>query len=351
MPLANTGQFGRRHFLEAAGIAGVAGLTAGCVANLGSGGGTTDLSIAIPHYGFNWDTSMPFIVGQDQGFFGDEGLSLSKVEVGGGGKNVRAVLSGDAQIALGTGTFAIMSAYRQGSGIRMIANQVDAATDFFWVAKDGSKYQSKDDLKGASGLKIGFSSPGSSTNMVALGAIDALDMDAEAVAVGGPPDSITAVKTGEVDLGWVTAEFLFDPEKAKGVHEVFLGKEIKPFDSLTVRGNLAQQSWLADNGDVARSYLAARKKTMDWAYDNLDQAASIMGEKFDVANAQTIVEEMIDAGAYARDDLRMDSIKHMDTANRLAVENGFLDSKLSQSEVNEMIDTSYLPGADGDSFS
>lgn len=333
---------GRRQFLKAAGSAALLGSTAGCVASL-RGGGTTDLSIAIPHYGFNWDTSSPFVVGQEKGFFEEEGVSLSKIEVGGGGKNVRAVVAGDADIALGTGVFAIMSAYRRGTGIRMIANQVSAATDFFWVSKEGSEYQSKSDLKGSSGVKIGFSSPGSSTHMTTLGAIDALDMDAEPVAVGGPPDSIAAVKTGEVDLGWVTTEFLFDPEKAQGVNRVFHGADIPPFDNLTVRGNLAQDSWLQNNGDAAKSYLTARKKTLDWIYNNLEEAATILGDEMDVHNAPQIIQDSIDAGAYAREHLRMDKITNLSTAMDLGVKYDYLDSKLSQDELDEMVDTSYLP--------
>ncbi|MFB6096024.1 MAG: ABC transporter substrate-binding protein [Haloferacaceae archaeon] len=333
---------GRRRFLKTTGSAVLVGSTAGCVSNL-RGGGTTDLSIAIPHYGFNWDTSSPFVVGQEKGFFEEEGVSLSKIEVGGGGKNVRAVVAGDADIALGTGLFAIMSAYRRGTGIRMIANQVSAATDFFWVSKEGSEYQSKSDVEGASGLSIGYSSPGSSTNMTALGAIDALNMDAEAVAVGGPPDSIAAVKTGEVDLSWVTAEFLFDPKKAQGVNNVFHGADIPPFDSMTVRGNLAQASWLENNGDDARSYLKARKRTLDWIYNNVEEAANILGDEMDVANAPKIIQDSLNAGAYAREHLRMDDITNLPTAMDLGVKYDYLDSKLSQDELDKMVDTSYLP--------
>lgn len=346
-----TGHSGRRHFLKAAGAATITGLTAGCVASL-QGGGTTNLTIAIPHYGFNWDTSMPFVVGQDQGFFEEEGLSLSKVEVGGGGKNVRAVVAGDAQIALGTGTFAIMSAYKQGTGIRMIANQVAAATDLIWIAKEGSEFQELEDLRGASGVKVGFSSPGSSTNMVALGAIEHLNLqDSEAVAIGGMGDSLAAVRTDEVDVGHMIPEIMFDEERSEGLQIVFHGKNIPPFGDLTIRANLAEASWLENNGDAVESYLRARQQTMEWAYDNISEAAQILGEQFDVSNAQKIVEAFNEFGAYAREDLRMDRIANIGTVNDLAVQHGFLDNKLSQSEVNEMIDTTYLPSTDGDTFS
>lgn len=343
MPRDNGAHSKRRGFLKAAGAATIAGLSAGCVTSL-RGGGTANLTIAIPHFGFNWDTSMPFIVGQEQGFFEEEGVSLSKVEVGGGGKNVRAVVAGDAQIALGTGTFAIMSAFKQGTGIRMVANQVAAATDLFWVSPEGSEYDSKEAIQGSTGLSLGFSSPGSSTNMVAAGAIEALNLqDSEAVAVGGPPDSIAAVKTNEVDLSWITPEWLFDPSRATGVQIGFHGRNISPFDNLTIRANLAESSWLEENGDAARSYFRARARTMDWAYENTTEAANIMGERFDIDTAQTIVEEMLKLDAYAEADLQMNNISNMDTVNELAVQNDFLDSKLTQEEMDEMIDTSYLP--------
>lgn len=334
----------RRRFLASSAATSV-GLAAGCM-----GGGTKQVTIGIPHYGFNWDTSMPYVVGNEKGFFDEEGVKTSKLEVGGGGKNVRAVVAGDANIALGTGVFALFAAHRKGTGIRIPSNEINAASDLFWVAKSGSKYKSLEDLKGES-AKIGFSSPGSSTNMVALGAINHGNLDnAKAVAVGGPPDSLTALKTDEIDVGWLTAEFVFDPAIRKDVQMVFKGMNIPPFGATTIRANVATDKWLSNNSKAAKSYFRARQKTIDWAYSNKEKAAEIMASKFDKKNGKEIFTKALEAGAYGKEHLQMNAFKGLDTANQLAVKHGFLDNKLPQKELNKLIDTSYLPGTDGDTF-
>lgn len=336
---------GRRSVLKGLG-AGIVGTSlAGCSGDNGDGGvtdsqGLEETGVVIPQYGL-WDTTIPFLVGQDQGFYEDEGLEISRVDAEGGGGNVRTVVAGDAEIGLATGIAGLFAAYREGTNVRIVSNEMNQSSDLFWYGlADQIDYEGLDDIQGAT---IGFSSPGSSTNMVALRAIDGVD-GAEAISVGGPPDSNAAVEGGEVDLGWSVPPFFLDGVESGDYEIVFRGDEVEPFGSLSIRANFVAGSLLEDNPEKAEAYFTARKRALDWAYDNLDAAVELWGNEIDNDNydlLRTAVED-----GYPQEALQPDDFKGLDAANEIAVEFDFIDDPLTDDELDELIDTNPI-GGDG----
>lgn len=334
----------RRRFIQGIG-AGVAGVgLAGCI-GMGGGGGPTEVGVVVPHYGL-WDTTIGFLAGQEQGFFEDEGLKVKKIDVSGGGGNVRTVVSGDADIGLATGIPALFAAYREGTNVRIVSNQINRASDMFWYSKAGSGYENLKDLNGA---KLGFSSPGSSTNMVALKAIEQAGLsDAKAVSVGGPPDANAAVKSGEIDAAWSVPPFFLESINSGDMQMVFRGNEIKPFDSLSIRTNFVGNGVLENDPEKVKSYFAASQNAMDWAYNNLDEAVKIWGEAIDNDNHDLLKQAV--TNGYPKEALDLNAIKGLSDANQIAVDFDFIDDTLSQEEMNELVDTSPLPSTDGDTY-
>lgn len=333
----------RRRFLQ--GIGGAAGIgLAGCVGT-GGGGGPMEVGVVVPHYGL-WDTTIAFLVGQEQGFFEDEGLEVSKIDVSGGGSNVRTVVSGDADIGLATGITSLFAAYREGTNVRIVSNEINKASDLFWYSKQGSGYKKLEDCTDA---KLGFSSPGSSTNMVALKAIEHGNLSgAEAVSVGGPPDANAALKSGEIDLAWSVPPFFLDSISNGDMQMVFRGDEIPPFDDMSIRVNFVGNNVLQNEPEKASKYFAAHEKAMNWAYDNLDEAAKIWGDAID--NDDTALLKQAVENGYPKEALDPSGITGLSAANDIAVEFDFIDNKLSQDELNELIDTSPIPSTDGDTY-
>lgn len=344
MPRTTGSDTSRRRFLKGTG-AGVVGIgLAGCV-GMDGGGGPTEVGVVVPHYGL-WDTTVGFLAGQEQGFFEDEGLKVKKIDVSGGGGNVRTVVSGDADIGLATGITALFAAYREGTNVRIVSNQINRASDLFWYAKAGSGYKELKDLTDA---KLGFSSPGSSTNMVALKAIEQANLsDAEAVSVGGPPDANAALKSGEIDAAWSVPPFFLKSINNGDNQMVFRGDEIKPFDSLSIRANFVGNNVLENEPEKVKSYFTAHKKAMDWAYNNLNEAVKIWGKAIDNDNYD-LLKQAVENG-YPKEALHLNAIKGLSDANQIAVDFDFIDDKLSQDEMNELIDTSPLPSTDGDTY-
>lgn len=338
----------RRRFLKTVGAGALATSFAGCSGDGGSGGGGSggstgdgeleETGVVVPQFGL-WDTTIPFLVGQDQGFFEDEGLSVSRIDAEGGGGNVRTVVAGDAQIGLATGIAGLFAAYREGTNVRIVSNEINQSSDLFWYGlADEIDYDGPEDIQGAS---VGFSSPGSSTNMVALTAANAVD-GAEAISVGGPPDANAAVEGGEVDLGWSVPPFFLEGV-ANGDYEiVFRGNDIDPFGALSIRVNFVAGSLLENNPEKARSYFRAHEKALNWAYDNLDSALGIWGDTIDNDNTDLLRSAVEDG--YPREALQLDAFKGLDAANQVAVDFDFIDNKLSEDELDEVINTDPIGG-------
>jgi NitT/TauT family transport system substrate-binding protein len=258
--------------LKTLGAGAVATGLAGCVGgDGGDGGGLETTGVVIPQFGL-WDTTGPWLVGRDQGFFEEEGLDVERIDAEGGGGNVRTVVAGDAQIGMATGIAGLMAAYREDTNVTIVSNEINQSSDLFWYGLAGET--EAEGVEAVVGLSLGFSSPGSSTNMVSLTAAERYG--GEAVSIGGPPDANAAVEGGEVDLAWSAGQFFSD-----GVQ----------------------------SGD----------------YDFL----------------RSVIEE-----SYPQEAMDLTAFQGIEDANQVAVDFDFIDEKLSQEELNELIDTTPVTGSD-----
>lgn len=326
----------RRQVLKGLGAGAVATGLAGCL----GGDELETTGVVVPQYGL-WDTTVPWLVGQDQGFFEDEGLEVERIDAEGGGGNVRTVVAGDAQIGMATGIAGLFAAYREDTNVKIVSNQINQSSDLFWYGLgDETDYEGLEDIEGAT---LGFSSPGSSTNMVALTAAERYG--GEAVSVGGPPDANAAVEGGEVDLAWSAGHFFFEGVQEGDYDLVFRGNDVDPFGDLSIRVNFVDGSLLEDNPETAESYFAAQERAIEWAYDNFEETIELWGEEIDNDNYDLLgsaVEE-----AYPEEALALANFQGIEEANQVAVDFDFIDDPLSEDELDELIDTSPIPGGNG----
>lgn len=326
----------RRQVLKGLGAGAVATGLAGCL----GGDDLETTGVVVPQYGL-WDTTVPWLVGQDQGFFEDEGLEVERIDAEGGGGNVRTVVAGDAQIGMATGIAGLFAAYREDTNVKIVSNQINQSSDLFWYGlADETDYEGLEDIEGAT---LGFSSPGSSTNMVALTAAERYG--GEAVSVGGPPDANAAVEGGEVDLAWSAGHFFFEGVQAGDYNLVFRGNDVDPFGDLSIRVNFVDGSLLEDNPETAESYFAAQERAIEWAYDNFEETIELWGDEIDNDNHDLLgsaVEE-----AYPEEAMALADFQGIEEANQVAVDFDFIDDPLSEDELDELIDTSPIPGGNG----
>jgi NitT/TauT family transport system substrate-binding protein len=141
---------------------------------------------------------LPVAVADALGYFGEEGIDLQPIPVGGGGESVRAFVA-DRNAVLGSvGFLAALPAIEQGEGFRIFGQLSQQQDTWIAVAADGPM-AAPHDLKGR---KLGVTRPGSSLEAVAQNFLQAEGMasgDVELVYLGSVPDLIVALEEGVVD--------------------------------------------------------------------------------------------------------------------------------------------------------
>ncbi|MDO8691495.1 MAG: ABC transporter substrate-binding protein [Dehalococcoidia bacterium] len=213
-----------------------------------------------------------FHIGEAKGFFAEEGVKNILTEFQGGSDVVRGLTDGGMHWPIPAVSPSV-SAFMQGAPIRIIAGQWAAASTIAYAVKPDSPYKSIQDLKGK---KIGYSRPASLSQFFALKAIRAAGLnekDFNLVAVGGAPESRTALMTGVVDASWQVDSTAVQGTLDNSLRVLFWAHElVKDWQETVVA---ARPDFIKENSDVLKRFLRAYQKTMDWETNNLDEAAKI----------------------------------------------------------------------------
>src|SRR5258708_25974927 len=163
------------------------------------------LELAVGQRGL-WDTSISD-VGQRAGIFKKHGLTLEILYTQGAGETQQAVISGSVEIGVGVGVMGVLSAYSKGAPVRIIGAEITGAGDLYWYVKADSPIKTLNDTNGKS---IAYSTNRSSTHGVVTAFIKHYRVSANATATGGPPATLTAVMSGQVDVAWAAPPFGLD---------------------------------------------------------------------------------------------------------------------------------------------
>ena len=229
---------------------------------LGSAASAQDtLKLAIGQRG-NWDTSVSEI-GQRAGIFKKHGLVLDIVYTQGAGETQQAVISGSVDLGIAAGVMGVLSAYSKGAPVRIISAETTGAKDLYWYVKADSPIKS---LKDTDGKTLAYSTNGSSTHGIVTAFMKQYDLKAKPTAMGGPAANLTAVMSGQVDVGWAAPPFGLDQLDRGDIRIVATGSDADVFRGQTVRLNIANASYLAAKKDVVNRYMKAYRETVDAMY-------------------------------------------------------------------------------------
>jgi NitT/TauT family transport system substrate-binding protein len=175
------------------------------LATAGMASAQDKVKLAIGQRG-NWDTSVSE-VGQLAGIFKKHVLELEIVYTNGSGETQQAVISGSVNIGIAGGIMGALSAYSKGAPVRIISAETTGAGDLYWYVKADSPIKS---LKDTEGKTLAYSTNGSSTHGIVRAFMKQYDLKAKPTAVGGPSANLTAVMSGQIDVGWAAPPFGLD---------------------------------------------------------------------------------------------------------------------------------------------
>ena len=300
----------------------------------------TKIIVVVPHR-ILFTVALPVYIAQEKGFYRENNLDVDAVFTRGGGENVQAVVSGDAQIGLGTGTLAVIAAIVKKAPIKIAAAEI-TGMDAFWYVQGNSQMRKLEDL---AGKKVAYSRPGSSSHMAVLAIADQLKAKglkpAEPVSLGGIPEVYTAVRTGQADAGWSVAPFQLDLVEKGDLRVVIKGDEINAMKEITPRVHFLNNEFAAKNPDAVRGFFKAQQRAIDYMFEHKEETAKIWIRRAEMKYPEAAVLKTWDY--YNRAAMTLKPIRGIQATIDDGLRNKFLTQPLTKAEMSSLIDLSYLP--------
>ncbi|MDR3524258.1 MAG: ABC transporter substrate-binding protein [Acetobacteraceae bacterium] len=239
-------------------------------------------TITVTHWGDSF-YGAPYAVAMAKGFFKDKGVDVTGVLTSqGGGTSVRNTLAGDlpfGEVALS----AAIEAINNGVPLKIIGGGVQTVADILWVAKKGSDLHS---IKDIVNHKVGFTAPGSVTNMLILMAMKENGIDSSKVKLvpaGGVGANTTAVLNGAVDTA-MSGEPVWTENMDK-LQPVFWTKDVmSPAMMQTV--TVTTDDYAKSNAATLKALIAGRRMGVEYIEAHPDESAEIVAKAYSSANVE-----------------------------------------------------------------
>jgi NitT/TauT family transport system substrate-binding protein len=278
----------------------------------------------------NWENQAPTL-GQDAGIFKKHGLVLENVGSQGAGETLQAVISGSADIGAGVGAAGAMRAFSKGAPVRILAPMFTGTGDLYWYVKSDSKIKSLKDATPET--TIAYSTNGSSSNNIVVAFISELGAKAKPTATGGPPGTLTAVMSGQVDIGWAAPPFGLQEIKDGKIRIVAHGSDVPSLRGQTVRVLVVNANALKTKHDAIMRFMAAYREAVDWMYAD-PKAVEMYSVK--IKRPVDLLKESM-AKFQPKETLQTDKFADLDGAIRDAVKLKFLEKPLTKEQIADLL--------------
>jgi NitT/TauT family transport system substrate-binding protein len=278
----------------------------------------------------NWENQAPTL-GQDAGIFKKHGLVLENVGSQGAGETLQAVISGSADIGAGVGAAGAMRAFSKGAPVRILAPMFTGTGDLYWYVKSDSKIKSLKDATPET--TIAYSTNGSSSNNIVVAFISELGAKAKPTATGGPPGTLTAVMSGQVDIGWAAPPFGLQEIKDGKIRIVAHGSDVPSLREQTVRVLVVNANALKTKHDAILRFMDAYREAVDWMYAD-PKAVEMYSVK--IKRPIELLKESM-AKFQPKEALQTDKFLDIDGAIRDAVKLKFLEKRLTKEQIAELM--------------
>ena len=287
------------------------------------------LKIAIGQIN-NWENQAPTL-GQQAGIFKKHGLVLENIGTQGAGETMQAVISGSADIGTGTGVAGIMRAYAKGAPVRILAPAFTGTGDLYWYVRTDSPLKTLKDATASN--TIAYSTNGASTHNIVLAFASELGSKAKPTATGGPPATLTAVMSGQVDIGWAAPPFGLQEIKDGKLRILARGSDVPSLRGQTVRALFVNANVLKNRPEAVNAFIAGYREAVDWMYAD-PKAVDMYAAK--IKRSPELIKESI-AQFQPKEVLQTDKMADLDGAVADAVKLKFLDKPLTKEQLAELV--------------
>jgi len=278
----------------------------------------------------NWENQMPTL-GQDAGIFKKHGLVLDNFGTAGAGETMQPIIAGSADIGIGVGVAGVMRVFSKGAPVRILLPAFTGTGDLYWYVKADSPLKTLADTTDKN--TIAYSTSGSSSNNLVVAFVQELGVKAKPVATGTPAATLTAVMSGQVDIGWSAFPIALKEAEEGKVRIIARGSDIASLDKQTVRAVIVNADVLKNRKAAVLAFAQAYRETVDWMYSDPD-AIKRYAQK--IKSDEDFVRRSIQ-NIYPKSALQTDEMKDLDASVRDAVKLKFLDQPLSKDQLAQLL--------------
>jgi NitT/TauT family transport system substrate-binding protein len=284
----------------------------------------------------NWDTLF-ISQGMEAGIFAKNNIDVDITWTKGGAETLQAIITDSADVAIANGILGVIGAASKGAPVKIVSAQMTGAGDIFWYVRAESPIQSMKDMNGKT---MGFSRPGSSTDLVGRALAEHFKVKPKHVSTGGIPDTRTQVMSGQIDAGWSAAPFNFELIAEGKIRVLAKGSDVPSLNEQTVRVNAASAKFLKEKRDVARRFMKAYYESIEWVYANPIRATAFYAG-FNKTTSQ-IAQQTLEA--FPKAAVAPWPVKGLKQNLEEAVQNKQLAKPLSEAEAQKLLyDFVYQP--------
>jgi len=231
----------------------------------------------------------PFFVGQELGFFKENGLDVEEVRTGSGSKAATIVISGDAQFYLGT-VDKITKAKAKGKDLLAVCAMLTKMGSTLAIRKGVKpgieKLPLKERIPQIKGLTIGVTGRGSGTDVLARYIIkNYSDLDPERdvnlMPIGKSSAYYAAMKTNKVDIIVRSEPVIAYCVKNFGARYFvdIIGGEIPFFSDYLYISVVGSKDYIEQHPDITRAFVKGMVKAERLIRENPDKALQVMKER------------------------------------------------------------------------
>src|SRR5262249_36912889 len=276
----------------------------------------------------NWENQAPTL---GDVFFKKNKLALETFGTAGAGETMQPVIAASADFGAGVGVAGVMRAFERGAPVRILLPMFTGTSDIYWYVRADSPIKS---LKDATDRNtIAYSTNGSTSHNIVLAFVSDLGAKAKPTATGSPPATLTAVMSGQIDVGWAAPPFGLQEEKDGKIRIIARGSDATSLHGQTTRVLVVNADTLKSRKDAVLRFARAYREAVDWMYTSAD-APRLYAEKTKIAEA--LVKDTI-AKYHTREAMQTDAVKDIEGIMRDAVKLKFLEKPLTAAQLTELI--------------
>jgi len=278
----------------------------------------------------NWENQAPTL-GQDAGIFKKHGLVVEPTGTQGAGETIQAVISGSADLGGGVGLAGAMRAYSKGAPVRVLLPAFTGTGDIYWYVKADSPIKKLSDATDKT--TVAYSTSGSSSNNIVVGFQHELGIKGVLTKTGGPAATLTAVMSGQIDIGWSAPPFGLQEEKDGKIRIVARGSDVPSLRGQTVRTIIVNADALKSKHDAIMRFVDAYRESVDWMYSD-PKAIEMYAAK--IKRTPELIEGSV-AKFHPKPTMQTDAMAQLEEANKDAVALKFLEKPLTKEQLADFI--------------